>query len=97
MSDPGFESDACYFDLVARQTLSVEDQKELRAIAATYRALARSAAFPPSTPQEHWAKRAEECRILCETFKTEMCRTQLTRLAETYETLAGKSSLARIL
>src|SRR5262245_13760118 len=90
MSYRGFESDAAYFEIVAHQSSNAADRKELRKVASTYRSLANRRVRPSwQSRQDHWRKRAEECRTLSEQFKNEACRAQLVRLAETYELMAG--------
>src|SRR5262249_25484420 len=87
MPDYGFESDASYFDLVARQSKDPADQDQLRKVADIYRGLAkngvpgRSALFTRSRA-DLWRDRAEECRTLSDQFKNHACRKQLNRLAE---------------
>jgi hypothetical protein len=87
MSNPGFESDAAYFDLVAQQANSA-DRKHLRQVAAAYRALAKTGNRVAGSRQEHWSERATQCRMLLAQFEHPECRTQLLRLAETYDLLA---------
>jgi len=86
----GFESDAAYFDLIA-QSADPKDRKQLRQVSATYRSLAKNGEPHFVSRGLHWSNRAAKCRELSEQFKTPACRTQLLRLAESYEVLAGAS------
>jgi hypothetical protein len=94
MSDYGFQSDAAYFDLVARQSKDPADQDQLRRVADIYREMAKNG-VPGRSPlfaksrAELWRDRAEECRTLSDQFKNEACRIQLNRLAEAYEKMAA--------
>lgn len=95
-----FQSDAAFFELIAREAASAEDRKHYRKIAATYRALSKEETTG-ETRHDHWHKRAEECRTLADQFQHEACRAQLLRLAGTYDMLATTSNepaevLARI-
>jgi hypothetical protein len=87
MSNHGFESDAAYFALVA-QAATPADRRYLRQVAAAYRSLAKNGKDVSSCRQEHWSNRAAQCRTLLDKFKHPECRTQLLRLAETYDLLA---------
>jgi hypothetical protein len=87
MSHHGFESDAAYFELVA-QAADPADRRHLRQVAATYRSLAKNGKHVACSRREHWSDRAAQCRTLLEQFKHPECRTQLQRLAETYDLLA---------
>jgi hypothetical protein len=94
MPDYGFESDAAFFDLVARQSKDPADQNQLRKVADIYRGLAKNG-VPGCSPlftksrAELWRDRAEECRTLSDQFKNQACREQLKRLAEAYERMAS--------
>jgi len=94
MSDRAFESDAAYFDLVARLSKDPTDQIELRKVAEVYRSLAKHG-LPGRSPlymksrADLWRDRAEECRTLSDQFTNWSCREQLNRLAETYERMAS--------
>ncbi len=84
----GFESDAAYFDLVA-QSADPKDRKQLRQVSAIYRSLAKNGEPHFVSRGLHWSNRAEKCREFSEQFKNPACRSQLLRLAESYEVLAG--------
>ena len=88
MSYSGYESDAAFFDLVA-QSAGPDDRKHLRKVAATYRALAKKSDGHVGSRRDHWDHRAATCRALAEQFEYPACRSQLLRLAETYDLLAG--------
>jgi hypothetical protein len=88
MFHQGFENDATFFELIA-QTAGPEDRKHLRQVAATYRSLAKNGETRFRSRREHWSNRAATCRTLSEQFENPTCRTQLQRLAETYDLLAG--------
>jgi hypothetical protein len=82
------DSDAAYFDLVA-QTADPKERKQLREVAAAYRAMAKQPQPDFSSRRQHWSHRAATCRTLSERFEHPACRAQLLRLAETYELLAS--------
>jgi hypothetical protein len=81
------DSDAAYFDLVA-QTGDPKDRKQLRLVAAAYRTMAKKPEPRFDSRRAHWIHRAATCRVLIERFESPICRTQLLRLAETYDLLA---------
>jgi hypothetical protein len=59
-------------------------------VAKTFRVLAKTnipLEFGKSLA-DFWRKRAEECRTVAETFKSKVCREQLSRLADTYDYIA---------
>jgi hypothetical protein len=88
MSYHCYESDAAYFDLVA-QSADPKDRKRLRQVAAAYRAMAKKPEPDFDSRRAHWSHRAATCRAMIERFESPVCRTQLLRLAETYDLLAG--------
>ena len=88
MSYSGYESDAAFFDLIA-QAANSKDRKQLRQVAAAYRALAKKSNGHAGSRRDHWDHRAATCRALAERFPYPACRSQLLRLAETYDLLAG--------
>jgi len=90
MVDRGFDSDAVFFDIVASQSKDLVDRRALKEVAKAYRSLSKSALPQPIlTRREHWAHRAEECRTLADQFRNPACRTQLRRLAETYDMMVN--------
>ena len=94
MTDRGFESDATYFEIVASQSKDSTDRRHLREVAKTYRSLSKNGKAPLLlSRREHWAHRAEECRTLADQFRNETCRTQLQRLADTYELMVANSDV----
>ena len=91
MLDRGFESDAAYFDIVARQAADPADRRHLREVAKTYRSLSRNGdpQHVARSRKEHWQKRAEECRTLADRFNNPTCCAQLRRLADTYDLMVA--------
>src|SRR5262249_61994213 len=90
MSDRAFESDAAYFDLVARLAKDPTDQIELRKVAEVYRSLAKRG-LPGRSPlfmksrADLWRDRAGEGRTPSGQFTHWSCRGQTNRPAETNE------------
>ena len=82
-----YQSDAAFFDLVA-QAADPKDRKPLRQVAATYRSLARDGEPRFGSRREQWDHRAATCRALSTQFENPACRSQLLRLAATYDLLA---------
>src|SRR5262245_16003878 len=94
MTDRGFESDAAYFEIVASQSKDSADRRHLREVAKKYRSLSKNSRAPLiRSRREHWQHRAEECRTLADQCTNETCRTQLQRLADTYEMMVANSDL----
>jgi hypothetical protein len=94
MTDRGFESDAAYFDIVARDARDPADRRYLREVAKKYRSLSKNGgASVTRSRREHWRHRAEECRTLAEQFTNATCRTQLQRLADTYDMMVANSDI----
>lgn len=86
MSYLDFESDALYFEILAREQTDAAARNELGNVAFAYRAFAKThGGWFSGRREEHWRKRAEECRTLADQFRSETCRDRLLRLAETYD------------
>jgi hypothetical protein len=96
MGDRGFESDAAFFDLVARSATDPVDRDQLRQVADKYRALAQQESeFSSKTHisrADYWRHRARECRALAKQFTSTKCREQLKRLADTYDQMAAQQA-----
>ncbi len=86
----GFEADAAYFDLAANGASDPQLAKEFKNLARTYRDLAKKARPDMifKSRSERWAHRAEVCRVLSGGVVSEECRSQLLRLADTYDMLS---------
>jgi hypothetical protein len=98
MRNDGFENDAAYFDIIAKQSNDPTDRHQLREVAEAYRLRSKgngTGTGSPRTRREHWQSRADECRRLLERFGNPTCRTQLQRLADTYDMMAANSDLAK--
>lgn len=96
MTDRGFESDAAYFDIVARESKNPSDRRHLREVARKYRSLSKNGKAPlVLSRREHWQHRAEECRTLADHFTNAACRAQLQRLADTYDMMVANSDLQK--
>jgi hypothetical protein len=93
MLDRGFESDAAYFDIVASQSKNPSDRRHLREVAKKYRSLSKNGGTVIRSRREHWQNRAEECRTLADQFSNDACRTQLQRLADTYDMMVANSDI----
>ena len=94
MTDRGFESDAAYFEIVAGQSKNPSDRRHLREVAKKYRSLSKNGKAPLLlSRREHWQHRAEECRTLADQFTDAACRSQLQRLADTYDLMVANSDL----
>ena len=94
MTDRGFESDAAYFDIVASQAKDADERRHLREVAKKYRSLSKNgSASLIRSRREHWQHRAEECRTLADQFSNAICRTQLQRLADTYDMMVANSDV----
>ena len=92
MAVQGFENDARYFEFLAGQQPDKAVRNELLAIARIYISLAKEG-YTNGTREEHWRKRAEECRVLSDQYASEFCRTKLLRLADAYALLSGDQEI----
>ena len=84
------KADAAFFDLAANGARDPQIAKEFKSLARAYRDLAKKARPDMifKSRSERWAQRAEECRTLSDGVMSEECRSQLLRLANTYDVLA---------
>ena len=100
MSDRAFESDAAYFDLVARLSKDPADQAELRKVAEVYRSLAKHG-LPGRSPlfmksrADLWRDRAEECRAIALVLTDPRLKAEYQKLADDYLKLAASEEKLR--
>jgi hypothetical protein len=94
MPDRGFESDAAYSDIVAKQSKDPIDRRQLRQVARKYRSLSKNGgALLVRSRREDWQHRADQCRAPAIEFSNLACRAQLQRLADTYEMMVANGDL----